>query len=526
MYGAVLAVMILAQRADGAAHKANPPAQETVSYSRIELLRAQGLSLPGQTNGGTEYVAIEKEHCFLRVAPHGKIRDDSSCFAEKLPSLDFVFHDQRYVLTPEAVIDLGAAKPGVDRDGSVTLPERVGGEAAILLHPRVGNSVWVPALADGDKIRQSPALKGGGLSGTEIEILARREAGGALLHWTMQVPAPPPPPAQVEDKTATDLVKILTTKSCTVDPKKGDVRLIIDATGASSVRSHIGAGAGALLDDGKDELLPNTEFVVAVIARRDVAVHVATKGKAGDYIPVVMNAPGGTTNAKPSEVLTGQTPNPFELACFRFAPRLPGDATITVKTGTVGDNGKETQSEGVDFDLLVRNAYAGALRVGLGSVWGAKEGLYSTRGFSGGASTSIVENPSSVASSELVVGYAPFIGDYWFSTAGGRTYGRDGTPLWARFAPYLGFGVLSAGSTGVDWFRSIHLGVEWEAAPNFSIAATFVLHRTSTLAPGLTVGGPAPDSGSLTATVYRPAFGIVLNVTPDLFRFGSTLFGK
>ena len=114
------------------------------------------------------------------------------------------------------------------------------------------------------------------------------------------------------------------------------------------------------------------------------------------------------------------------------------------------------------------------------------------------------------------MGVSPFILDYlkW----GGRSYENNDT--WF-IAPFVGFGVLSATAQGIDAFRSFHLGIEFEPIRQLSIAATWVIRRVDRLAGGLTEGSPLAGDSITTRSDWGTGFGIVINATPDVFRFAA-----
>lgn len=113
---------------------------------------------------------------------------------------------------------------------------------------------------------------------------------------------------------------------------------------------------------------------------------------------------------------------------------------------------------------------------------------------------------------EIVAGFAAFL------DKGGRGYSSHD---YSRFAPYLGIGLLSQGADGeVDFLKSVHLGVEWELTPTFSLASTVVLRRVTRLAPGVALGGPVQGDVP-TVTRQSVGLGFVLNVSPEFLRVGS-----
>jgi hypothetical protein len=510
--------------------------EKDVPYSRIEVVRAEGIQLADWKPQEPEAARIHagKVDCVVVVDRRGRVDTDGACFARDLVPIVITHGETDYVLQPEEVTVIEPAQGEVANDGTIELPEPAQEQVAIRVQLPDGSNRWFPGLTDdeGKQVQTTSTLRQlyPALRGETVEVIARVRASGQLVSWTFGIPkaAPAPTFAAVSQEELAVLAGRLTegkNRDCARTSKGGidAARVVIDATSGTLRRSQLASDVGEeLADAGTTEMYPNQELVVAVLAPKGRVVHVASKGKPADTVATIVNAPstGGITTS-----MTARPPSPprtggdFEIVCSRFAPRASGDATVTVKLGTPAADGSEKLGEGVDFDLFVRPVYGGALRVGLGAVR-VVEHSYSARSIAGGAGNAIVENPARPASFELVVGYAPFLLQTWFSDAGGRTYGRDATPWYARFAPYLGFGVVGpGGGTSVDWFRSIHVGGEWEAFSNFSVALTWVIHRTAVLAPGLHVGGPAPDPGSLTTNAYHSALGVVVNFSPDLFKF-------
>lgn len=171
------------------------------------------------------------------------------------------------------------------------------------------------------------------------------------------------------------------------------------------------------------------------------------------------------------------------------------------------------------MELFVEKTYSGALRLGIGALFGPTvDHEYRSVRVDGSAQNEIVASTGGRAEFELVAGYAPFL----FDGRKGRSYHATTLRQRARrFAPYIGLGVLNVASpTGVDFFKSVHLGLEFELQRNLSIAVTAIARRVTELRPGYHVGSPV---GADVPTRERLAFGvgIVINLTPEFLRFAT-----
>ncbi|HWO11705.1 MAG TPA: hypothetical protein VNN80_19555 [Polyangiaceae bacterium] len=260
---------------------------------------------------------------------------------------------------------------------------------------------------------------------------------------------------------------------------------------------------------------PNLGFAVLVRHCANSPVRISLDGERGtvrdaldnrrDPTPAARGKEGG--DAGPPEA---RPPEPVRVAVRTFGPRLPGTTDLKLAVGA--DATPET------YELSVVKKDLGALRLGLGLALGedAVPPAYEAK-IPAGASTPVVTQTSGGrAAAELVMGVSPFILDYlkW----GGRSYENNDT--WF-IAPFVGFGVLSATAQGIDAFRSFHLGIEFEPIRQLSIAATWVIRRVDRLAGGLTEGSPLAGDSITTRSDWGTGFGIVINATPDVFRFAA-----
>jgi hypothetical protein len=222
-----------------------------------------------------------------------------------------------------------------------------------------------------------------------------------------------------------------------------------------------------------------------------------------------------------------QIKNPGEYT-YSVAVQMASNGAVdkTERTGQVKWNvaAPAPQQVSKTFEFLVPNVYSGALRVGVSAVLGLDEHVYTKRQAPGVNVMEVLDHGAPAAEAELVVGYAP----YWQAfKGGGRDYIRHykGTAVAQRLAPYLGLAIVSAtpgvDNTRVRWLRSFYLGAEWEFFQNTSIALAVTLSRVDVLAPNLTAGGPIGKDTALTDSEVHPGFGIVINFSPDFFKFAA-----
>jgi hypothetical protein len=327
---------------------------------------------------------------------------------------------------------------------------------------------------------------------------------------------------------------------------------------------------------------PNRVLVVVVLMGEDppdkvVIPQVTLTGDKGTYIPETMNGSSGAAAQKSAgpqqqNLLSKEyrfdaglafdggggaghdTSTPWVVPAhklFRFAPRTPGDATLSVsfvvkdekantdsrgnrdqaqidsaqdgpkpKNGTPKGGQSSGTSDAVQFtyEYMVPQEYSGAMRLGISGVISPFDHAYVIRKAPDAAFGSIVDNGVSPFDGELALGFA------WFAfnrDDGGRIYvGQDSKTHWGL---YTGLGLVSGSTTGVTWLRSLYLGLEYEFAPNSSVAFAGMIRRVNRLGAGLAVGDPVSDGTTLTTTGYAPAFGLVLNFTPDFLKFATSL---
>lgn len=208
------------------------------------------------------------------------------------------------------------------------------------------------------------------------------------------------------------------------------------------------------------------------------------------------------------------------ISQFRFSPRKAGSADLKIwrtkpASGTTPD---------ADFtvELEVEQLAWGALRFGFGGVFGNAVGTsYEARLSPGSHQREITAGANATMEFELVIGFAPYLGDLLAWGGRSRTSYRN-----LYVAPYFGLGVISQEGATVKSLRSIHIGGEVEFASNFSVAISAVCRRIERLTDGLSVGSPVNDGDAFTTTKSAWGASIILNVTPDFLQFGAPQSGS
>lgn len=268
-------------------------------------------------------------------------------------------------------------------------------------------------------------------------------------------------------------------------------------------------------------LAPNTSLEVFIVHDSRTPITGQLGGDPGLYEPATRRyevAAGSATDGGTAEREDEEPLPPPVVRRMSFAPRLPSSAvplTITAK------NGPDTVA--TKFEFVVEKTYSGALRLGIAGLVGSAVDIdYSAVKLGNAMQSEIVAKSDSHIEFEFVAGYSPYIFDMMRGKKGRRYHNTTLRDRSYGFAPYIGLGVLNvARASDVEFFRSVHLGLEWEPVPNFSIAVTAVARRVTRLQDGLSVGSPL--AGTDVPTRERIAFGvgIILNLTPEFFRFAT-----
>lgn len=270
------------------------------------------------------------------------------------------------------------------------------------------------------------------------------------------------------------------------------------------------------LPSGGHVINPNRPILVLVRHDQEY-VKVVMDGKVGLLEPGIRKEVRGEQGVAPS----GQEP-PKEknqqakrvlVSQTAFAPREPGRADISVQVGPKDD---PSQRQTIIIEVIVETTYAGAVRVGVASVFGgAVDRAYAVQARPGSGQAEIVATNNSMFDLELTLGFAPFLE----FVNGGRAY-HQGGKRW-RFAPYVGIGLLNQKKNALEVLKSLHVGVEAEPNPHFSIALTLVGRQVTRLIPPATIGSPADPSGAPVSSGYKLGVGLVFNVSPEFLKFAA-----
>ncbi len=270
-----------------------------------------------------------------------------------------------------------------------------------------------------------------------------------------------------------------------------------------------------MLPEGTRLTKPNRYFYIQVLHFVDRRVDVSLGGQIGTYVPGnrgelrvrSTGARGGGVGGA-----QGVTAPDLTLSTQTLAPRQPGYAPLTVKLSNLA--GEEVGSP-LLVEFWIDETYSGAFRMGVAGVFlGGVDQTYSKVTAPNSSQAEIAASSKNPVDVDLVVGYAPYL------DAGGRSAaGCDSAPF--CFSPYFGLGLVSASSDGTaQFFKSVHLGVEWELTPSFSIAVTGNLRRVERLAAGYHVGQPI-DGAVPTEDRYVFGLGVVINLSPSFLKIGA-----
>lgn len=249
----------------------------------------------------------------------------------------------------------------------------------------------------------------------------------------------------------------------------------------------------------------------SVILRPNRAILVVVKHEEGLSADITLTGKVALSPPKLRDATRGKALKP-ETSRRVFAPRAPGELALTV---TLNGQNKATLTS-MSFELIVESTWAGAVRIGVAAVGlGAVDARYGVRPHASGAAFGeVFAEKASPVDGEIVLGYAPYLDD------GGRPdRGCDLRPL--CFGPYVGLGVLAPGADGAVFFKSLHVGLEWEPAPGFSVALTLVGRRVDRLAPDVHIGSPLAVGTSPTREQLGLGVGLVVNVSPDFLKIAS-----
>jgi hypothetical protein len=367
------------------------------------------------------------------------------------------------------------------------------------------------ALHDGESWR--PAVVVGGVVGlgeapTETLTLVTRGTDGALTQWAV---IPEQAPAASRDVRPAPEPRAAPEDAGWCDPRRGEVVVCVDLDG-EQFRWDI--------EGDRDQVIPpNRPIRVVVRHPADRQVAVGINGQIGVLSPISRSAAMPVAGGAAGEAFAGrgvEEEAEEEVALTvteqRFGPRLPGDASVRVEAfDSYGDPAGE-----VSVEMLVETTYVGAVRLGVGvNLFGAVDARYEARTWPGSQQAEVAVAEGGAMDLDLMLGYAPFL------ERGGRSArGCEGVCL----APYFGLGILSSSEEqGLSLLKSLHMGLEWEPVPDFSVALTGVARRVDRLPEGVQIGSPAADGDVPTVTAFGLGAGAVLNFSPAFTKLGGTL---
>jgi hypothetical protein len=229
---------------------------------------------------------------------------------------------------------------------------------------------------------------------------------------------------------------------------------------------------------------------------------------ASDKDVVLLDGVPAFTNTKidgTKQTLLSSQPKPAEVTvdCHPFGPRAPGSVTLSVT---------DASSTTVIGQFVVPQPISGAVRIGVG-VGTVVDASFRAVIVPGSSTPEIVSTSGGEYSTEVIVGFAPFL------DRGGRLYEAKRV---GRLAPYLGIGALGAGVddlTQVTVLQSVYVGGEVEFMRQSSLAVTAQLKRIQRLAAPFVVGGPyiGPEPIPTVSSLQLGA-AVVFNVAPDFLQ--------
>lgn len=291
-------------------------------------------------------------------------------------------------------------------------------------------------------------------------------------------------------------------------PQDDMIVVCVDATGPQMTYR--------LLPAGTRNVKPNRYFYVHIVHRTTHHPSVVLGGQIGSWVPgarghIDVQADGGGLGAdgsqEPTITLTSSSRT--------FAPRRPGFAPLAI---TLLDDQRAQVGDPLAIEFWIDETYSGAFRVGIGGIFlGGVERRHHAVTHGNSLQPEIEVSGRNVMDVDLMLGYSPYL------DSGGRAAtGCDNAPF--CFNPYFGLGVVSvdsgSGGGGIDWLKSVHLGVEWEVSPAFAVAVTANLRRVQRLAGGLHPGDPI-EGDIPTENRYVFGVGLVINLSPTFFKIGA-----
>ena len=296
---------------------------------------------------------------------------------------------------------------------------------------------------------------------------------------------------------------------CKADPAGAKYVVCLDLIQNSTTFRAVGTDASAASFVKRQIMRPNAGLLVMVRHDAKSTVGAQLGGERGLFVSrIVSNVPDANANA-------AMLPDVTAIVTTRpFGPRLPGAADLTV-TETAADGTVRSQV----IELIVEETHAGALRLGIASVFGkAVDRSYEARRVNGSQQSEIVATGANKVDFELVLATAPYLFDYLLLDGP-----RPAISAGPRFAPYLGIGLVSVKAdenAELAFLRSMYFGAELEFVPSFSVAGAVVIRKVSRLSASQHIGSPTTD-GVSTESTTGVGFGLVVNFSPEFFKIAS-----
>lgn len=419
-----------------------------------------------------------------------------------------------------------------EAEGGVAVPAGLAGQEAVLQVPRWG---WLALgqVGDGGLVDLDVKVEGlGKLVPLLGEVLQEggafaprtRDVGGQESSGTVEGqgsggtvatpgasrPSGRPPGVKTVDQQEKDWPERLDCPTHDDRRGRGPYVICLDLSGDSA-----GGPWETRLPTDDFILRPNRAFIIYVRHLASEDVEIGMTGKRGLYYAGDLDLTGDLS----AENRGGDPPARTLITPQHFGPQLPGETRLAIRHG-----GHETILE-----FAIQPVYIGAIRVGLGMVFGTPEREYTIVTVPGSQTREVAlatTEPSSPVAAEIVLGFAPFV----FQPHGRAYFGPRG--LDQRIAPYVGLGILQTraeqDAARLSLLRSIYLGVEIEMTATSSLAAAFVLGRVDRLKQPYRVGGPVED-GILevpTTPGFLPGAGVVINFSPDFLRLSPFSAGS
>ncbi len=269
----------------------------------------------------------------------------------------------------------------------------------------------------------------------------------------------------------------------------------------------------AMFRDQGRMVSPNRPYVIIALHHPNQRIEVASIGTTGIYKPGIAGVAELLGEAEAQGFGFGGDDVAWQKTVLTLPAQLPGKGGVAIRLVA---SGSQRAVHEVNVDFAVQTTYAGAIRLGVATLFGgAIDGAYAVRQQPGSQQAEVVAQVPDPFNLELTLGYAAFLDRH------GRPDTGCASSPWC-FAPYIGVGVLAQGpEDNLKFLNALHVGVEWEPVHNFSIGFTLVGRRVSRLGAGYVVGGPADPRADLTTNRYAAGFGVVFNVSPSFFKIAA-----